>query len=444
MPGFNAHQSSLPYSDIPFAPDAHPTNILNHTPVIQEAHFGGHQSGAIYPAADGTEPDHNASPRDLGTLHAHSSTPFPFSMQTPYPPSFPPYAVFPPPFMPYPSYTPHISYWPPSLPRNDVHGERQRPGGTQPHSGEASRDLVGERTTSEKCHVSEADKIVDALDWPSSSVRREEPINMDDKKWKQTKWQWRSQGNRPSKGGAEVRVCLGVFQCITCLYLIWPKMDPAQRQIQLQQGCRNPRCRDSKLVLHACQAKVFHYRVTRDGQEFLVWEHEGEHAHPRPPGVPLSKAEEVAFDAQVLRRPGASAHELRTRDTAPDSVPLAEITPVLANPRAARYEMSKSHAHLGLLPAAGKGAFGVLHSLGSLNEKLKQEFIINSSFTGPTFFIMQTEFMKQIITDSVEDWILLAAGGPDAGHHGFVTDADQSFFRDGHLIVTCTFSTVLC
>ncbi|KAL6306878.1 hypothetical protein BKA93DRAFT_124086 [Sparassis latifolia] len=57
---------------------------------------------------------------------------------------------------------------------------------------------------------------------------------------------------------------------------------------------------------------------------------------------------------------------------------------------------------------------------------------------------MQTVFMKQIITDSVEDWILLAASGPDAGRHEFVTDADQSFFRNGHLIVTCAFSTVLC
>ncbi|KAL6306660.1 hypothetical protein BKA93DRAFT_133694 [Sparassis latifolia] len=98
MPGFNANHSSLPYSDIPFAPDAHPANILNHTPVVQEAHFGGHQSGATYPGADGPEPHQNASPRDPGTLHAHSNTPFPFSTQTPYPPSFPPYVVFPPPF----------------------------------------------------------------------------------------------------------------------------------------------------------------------------------------------------------------------------------------------------------------------------------------------------------------------------------------------------------
>ncbi|KAL6306659.1 hypothetical protein BKA93DRAFT_823858 [Sparassis latifolia] len=166
--------------------------------------------------------------------------------------------------------------------------------------------------------------------------------------------------------------------------------------------------------------------------------------HPRPPGAPLSKSEEVALDAQVLRRPGASTHELRTGDTAPGSIPLAEISPVLANPRTARYEKSKSQARLGLLPAASKGAFGVLHSLGSLNEKLKEEFIINSSFTGPTFFVMQTVFMKQIITDSMEDWILLAASRPDAGRHGLVTDADQSFFRNGHLIVTCAFSTVLC
>ena len=51
--------------------------------------------------------------------------------------------------------------------------------------------------------------------------------------------------------------------------------------------------------------------------------------------------------------------------------------------------------------------------------------------------------MVNIIQESVEDWIAQDLSGPDAGRHGFVTDGDQSFFRQGTLLTTCAFSTTV-
>ncbi|KAJ7337396.1 hypothetical protein DFH08DRAFT_812749 [Mycena albidolilacea] len=130
--------------------------------------------------------------------------------------------------------------------------------------------------------------------------------------------------------------------------------------------------------------------VTRNGVNYNVWEHEGEHdTHERPPGGSLSQSEQAQLDDQVCRRQTATVHQLQTGDTGLGSVPLADISATLANPRSARYHMP---------------------------------------------------FMDSLIKEAVEAWIADFAEGPEAGHHGFVTDGDMSFFRHGPLLATSVFS----
>lgn len=195
----------------------------------------------------------------------------------------------------------------------------------------------------------------------------------------------------------------------------------------------------------SCDAVAYSYTAKRDGKLVSVWEHSGTHLHAHPPGGRMSRLEENSLDDQVLRRPEASAHQLRTGGAAPGSVPLASINPTLANPRVARYEVAKSATRVGLQPVAGsKGGLALLHDLGALPEKLGGRYILESSFSGPTFFTLQTPFMATIIEESVDDWIAQERFGPDAGRHGMVTDGDQSFFRSGTLLATCAFSTTIC
>ena len=104
------------------------------------------------------------------------------------------------------------------------------------------------------------------------------------------------------------------------------------------------------------------------------------------------------------------------------------------------YQIAQSRASLGItLPSSVKGSFSLLTSLAELPEEFKQPFIIESSVHGPTFLMFQTPFMRSLVNDSVESWVL----DNSDGHHGFVTDGDHSFFRSGVLLVTCTFNAVM-
>ncbi|KAF8957620.1 hypothetical protein BDZ97DRAFT_1924498 [Flammula alnicola] len=292
--------------------------------------------------------------------------------------------------------------------------------------------------------LKEEDPTNDATDWPDGPQRREVPFGHEKRKWKDTKWVWRSSGNVYRNGHhAEMRLCLGVFSCNneTCRRLVRPKTGPSSRTQQAKEPCRM--CK-SDLVLTKCDAKTYHYKISRNGQAFLVWEHDGHHKHPRPPGGNLSRAQEEAVDKQVLRNFDASAHELWTGDTGPGSIPLSEISPALANPRAARYQLSQSQARLGIAPSiATKGGLSILRSLAELQEELKKPFMINSSLHGPVFLMFQTPFMETVLQDSIISWNEEDSEGPNSARHGFVTDGDHSFFRDGVLIVTCVFNMLM-
>ena len=54
-------------------------------------------------------------------------------------------------------------------------------------------------------------------DWPTGYVRLERVKGEEERKWKQNKWVWRSNGMVQHEGYAgEIRICVGVFRCASC------------------------------------------------------------------------------------------------------------------------------------------------------------------------------------------------------------------------------------
>jgi hypothetical protein len=137
---------------------------------------------------------------------------------------------------------------------------------------------------------------------------------------------------------------------------------------------------------------------------------------------------------------GASAYQPQTGDLGPGSVPLHQISPALADPRAARYELSKSRERLGIKPKSHKGGFHFMCALSEWNMELPVPFIIDSNIAGPSYIVLQTPFMNCIINKSVDDWIKDPKTGSVAIQHGFVTDIDHGYFCDRNLMVSCAFS----
>ncbi|KAJ7112759.1 hypothetical protein C8R43DRAFT_903545, partial [Mycena crocata] len=284
-----------------------------------------------------------------------------------------------------------------------------------------------------------------ALDWPTGFVRRESVESLEERKWKHTKWAWRSTGTVQHEGhAAEIRTCLGVFRCESCNRLTRPKTQPGGRKAQIAEGCTSTTCHiDAPLVHDKCKARTFHYRIQRGGESVLVWEHFGDHStHDRPPGgTTLSKWEEDQVDSQVMRKPEASAHALRTGDPAPGSVPFADISPALAAPGAARYQQAQSHIRLGIHTGSTKSAIAVMSGFGDLNKRLSTPFLIDDRLGGPVYMTFQTPWMDEMIGEAVESWIVDLASGPEASRHGFAVDGDHTYFKEGQLLVTCAFST---
>ncbi|TFK34948.1 hypothetical protein BDQ12DRAFT_612575, partial [Crucibulum laeve] len=259
-----------------------------------------------------------------------------------------------------------------------------------------------------------------------------------------TKWVWRSGGIRTLTDGhlVELRKCMGVIKCPgKCSKVQRPKTDSNARKRQLETACS--RCLIYPII-KSCSVQTHHFMIEQNGERVIVWEHHGEHLHERPPGGRLTQLERAVVDNQVRRRYMATAHQLRTGDNAPGSVPFHAISPSLTNPRSARYQVTRSRERLGINPSANKGALSVLHTLGDLNNKFEVPFIVESQFHGPTYICLQTPFMDQLIKESVESWISdELEEGPITSRHGFVTDGDHSFYQNGVSLVTCAYNSTI-
>ncbi|KAL4256927.1 hypothetical protein AB1N83_010648 [Pleurotus pulmonarius] len=317
---------------------------------------------------------------------------------------------------------------------------------TIPTQGPGSAPMPAPLPSESGVNHSAAGGIMDDMKWPVGEVRREAELGMEPHKWNVTNWVWRSQGNMWHQGRrVEKRNCLGVLKCPSCGRLTRPKTNPDSLKAQKQQLCRSGSCLSPDLLHHArCTAFTLHYKQQRDDRTFLIWEHFGDHAnHERPPGGPISKDEEDQIDRQVERSGGATAHQLRTGATTPGSVPLATISPVLANPRAARYQLGRSQERLGIIAPLTKGVLAGIHALGQLDRK-HGTLLIDSRFNAPVVYAtIQTPFMLTILHEVVAAWIKDFNEGVHEGRHGFVTDGDHSFFQMGQLLTTCGFSSTM-
>ncbi|KAJ7261600.1 hypothetical protein C8J57DRAFT_1634681 [Mycena rebaudengoi] len=374
-----------------------------------------HQAGPYFSSMPSIQHHWQPNYSQYQNLHSHlgpAPQPPPFLPQIPPPPALPDHS------------NPVISLHQPAqtpFPGTVVKTENSQIRVAQTHDHSASHDL----------------------DWPTGNIRRECLSGTEERKWKKNKWVWRSTGTVQHDGHpAEVRACLGVFRCGTCGQLTRPKTQATTRRNQQSEGCKSRTCLIEAPLLHdQCDARAFHYSIIRAGVSMSIWEHSGDHSsHSRPPGGTLSKIEEQNIDLQVLRKHEANAHQLRTGDIGPGSIPLADISPLLANPRAARYQLAQSQARLGMLSGPAKGGLALMASFADLAKRLSTPFIIDSCLSGPVYITLQTPFMDSIIAEAVESWIKDASEGPDAGRHGFVIDGDLSFFRQGPLLASCAFS----
>lgn len=236
---------------------------------------------------------------------------------------------------------------------------------------------------------------------------------------------------------------MGVWMCSGgCGTPLRPVTDKERRDEQANADC--PVCGNRGFTRLRCDVIITWYEEVRDGEVWVVWEHSGTHVHPRPAPKRLSHSEREDVRAQVQRRPKASALELRTGDTASGSVPLADISPLLAKGSTARYYVEDAQTSLGISPApslkGGEASF--LKSIAHLNTELGEEFVVDAGVYPQAYIALRTPWMKMILEKSVDEWV---SGSPLVyGRRGFVTDGNHSFFKEGAvLLTTCVFSRVL-
>lgn len=307
----------------------------------------------------------------------------------------------------------------------------------------ATPTLVNSDNRTDKPPLGSKDEDKEELtDWPEGYERRERVEGQQESLWSATKFAWHSNGyskrDDSANGKVESRSCLGVFQCRACLTPARPKTRKTKEQFA--SGCP---C-GGEFTWSKCEAKTYHFSVWRDRIEYLVWEHEGSHkSHKRPPAGRLTKSEWDAVGNQAGRHHEATALQLRNGDLGPGSVPLAKIAPNLANARAARYAIQKIRDTQGISSKTQKSAASVLRGFADLKKDLSTPFLIDSGVDGPIYIVMVTPFMAHITKEAIEDWIRDPDEGPSAGRHGFVTDGDHKFFRQGNLLVTSAWSSVL-
>lgn len=61
----------------------------------------------------------------------------------------------------------------------------------------------------------------------------------------------------------------------------------------------------------------------------------------------------------------------------------------------------------------------------------------------PTHFTLHNRWMRDMLADSVHDWIKNSSSGHDVGLHGLVIDKNYSFFCEGTLLTTYAFNSAL-
>lgn len=236
-----------------------------------------------------------------------------------------------------------------------------------------------------------------------------------------------------------------------------PRTDVNALNALIKRGCQSKTCKKASsagqggtLEHRECSAQSWLYHDTDEaGVEWMVWEHEGVHTHTRPPvGSTLSHEQQEQLDQEILSSRDASVQQLRTGSTAPGSMPLHKISPVLSKPKTARYHVMRTRQELGVeRPSVIGGGVGFLSAMGALNEKFRDGWIVDSKMHGPVYICIQSGWMRVMLEEAIDDWRESDRGVPRTGQgarHGCVTDGDHKFIRKGNLLVSCVYSTTLC
>lgn len=284
---------------------------------------------------------------------------------------------------------------------------------------------------------------VDNENWPQGSQEREILLSEYRRGWGETSWVWRSNGN-DTKTGDGIRRCLGVFSCNQCQRRVRPKTNSDTIKAQLGAVCAIAGCRGNIIDEGPkCHAQIRISIVNSRHGALKKWKHSGVHNHRRPPPKSLTTAQRTALAREVALRPEATVHQLRTGVPGGQNQPITGIAPKLADPEAARYEVQKAKEEQGIRSNVGRGGFAMIQSLQQLQEDASGPFILYSAVHGPYTIACQTPQMDEWLRDAVQDWVDGAADGANTGRHGFVTDGDHSYFRQGNLLVTVVFNRVL-
>ncbi|KAF6752572.1 hypothetical protein DFP72DRAFT_849711 [Ephemerocybe angulata] len=249
-----------------------------------------------------------------------------------------------------------------------------------------SSGLNGERWNWSDDDWDSDDDDAERFHWTNGKHTRRVRDGSDIDGWNHTKWVFRSGGRRVFKGDkrADKSRCLGVYVCPDedCGIPVRPAPDKKAQDSQLAEGCRQ--CGASPLTDYTCNAVTYTYReVGEDGQEYLCWQ----------------------------------------------------------DPRRACYQQKESRARLGLSAPPIRSGITFLKKINGINRELKETFLVDSSLHDLGYLTFQTPWMKNQIKESVLDWVKM---GPETeGRHGFVTDGNHSYFKDGVLLVSCIFSSKL-
>ncbi|EAU81295.2 hypothetical protein CC1G_07225 [Coprinopsis cinerea okayama7 len=282
----------------------------------------------------------------------------------------------------------------------------------------------------------------DGLDWPNGDVQRMYPDGEQPPGWSGSKWVWRNRGDRKHRGvTASMSECLGYLVCSNarCSIPVRPATQIGSQDRQFEKGCDYCKANLNQIK---CSAKTYRYKTVRGDTVFHHWDHVGQHNHPRPPaGSILTPREKQAVDAQVLRRPDAKPLQLRAGDLGPGSQPLGSIHPRLENARAAQYHQKQSKERLGLTSSGSRGDTSLIKSLYGLNEELGEVFLIDSSLHNQAYLVFKTKWMDEVLQDSVDEWGSLDPIMEE--RHGFVTDGNHSYFKEGILLTSSAFNSLL-
>ncbi|KAJ3519178.1 hypothetical protein NMY22_g13323 [Coprinellus aureogranulatus] len=249
-------------------------------------------------------------------------------------------------------------------------------------------------------------------------------------------------GSRKWQGDSKAQMseCLGLFWCTKCRVPFRPKTKDPDRKAQLTDFCIE--CGDGRLTASTpqCPARTYTYTYHDVDEEYRVWEHVGFHNHPRPPDDGyFSSREKVQIVDVVQRNPTTNAARLRKHGgDAPGSQPLTKVSRALHDQNRLRYQKSLAQQKLGFTSnVVVKGGFSFLSKLFHLNSTLDEPFIVDSGFHDICFFQMQTQYMRDAIARTVDDWLKMDPKKDTK--HGLITDGNHSFYKTGVLLTTGIF-----